>query len=113
MPLAKVAGTGTTPPRLWDALTKLASEIQTAKTAAPTPKDPGGYAGASSHPTADVDNHGQNASEGSRSSENTADVKADIGKRYLAELGWTHTFGGTYNNARDRDFLAVAVGARF
>ena len=40
-------------------------------------------------------------------------LKADIGKRYLAELGWTHTFGGTYNNARDRDFLAVAVGARF
>lgn len=85
MPLAKVASPNGTKPSLFDGLRNLADEIQTAKTAAaktaaPTPKDPGGYAGGSSHPTADVDNHGQNATEGSRSSENTADVKADIGK---------------------------------
>jgi hypothetical protein len=72
--------------RLFSALSALADEIQVEKTAAaaghektgaPTPPDPGGYQGASSHPTADADNSAQTATEGERSSENTADVKAD------------------------------------
>ncbi len=72
--------------RLFSALSALADEIQEEKTAAaaghektgaPTPPDPGGYQGASTHPTADVDNSAQTATEGERSSENTADVKAD------------------------------------
>lgn len=73
---------------LFSALTALATEIQTEKTAAtkprtkqadnPVPADPGGYQGASSHPTANVDNRGQSASEGARSSENESDVKADV-----------------------------------
>jgi hypothetical protein len=74
--------------RLFDALSALADEIQVEKTAAaaghektgaPTPPDPGGYQGASTHPTADADNSAQVASEGERSSENTSDVKADQG----------------------------------
>ena len=73
---------------LFSALNALSAEIQTEKTAAsrgrtkqadnPVPSDPGGYQGASTHPTATVDNRGQSASEGSRSSENESDVKADI-----------------------------------
>jgi len=69
---------------LFNALTSLADEIGTEKTAAaqeksaaPTPSDPGGYDGASSHPTTGIDNRGQGASEGARSSENATDVKAD------------------------------------
>jgi len=74
--------------RLFDALTALADEIQEekqaaasgrVKTGAPTPPDPGGYQGASTHPTADADNSAQVATEGDRSSENTSDVKADQG----------------------------------
>lgn len=69
---------------LFSALTTLADEIQGEKTAAakpltkaagPTPADPGGYQGATTHATKDVDNGVQNATEGSRSSENSSDVK--------------------------------------
>lgn len=73
---------------LFSALSALATEIKTEKTAAvrprmkqsdsPVPSDPGGYQGASSHPTANIDNRGQSASEGARSSENESDVKADV-----------------------------------
>ncbi len=76
-------------PSLFSALAALSEEIRTEKTAAqrpqskqagsPVPADPGGYNGASSHPTASVDNRGQSASEGSRSSENVSDVNADQG----------------------------------
>lgn len=45
------------------------------KTAGPTPADPGGYAGPSSHPTTKIDNNAQKAKEGERSAENTKDVK--------------------------------------
>lgn len=40
-------------------------------------------------------------------------LKADFGRRYVAELGWTNTFGGTYNNARDRDFVSLSAGLKF
>ena len=79
---------------LFGALNALADEIQTEKQAAarvkqaaarvkqagPTPSDPGGYQGASSHPTTQIDNNVQNASEGARSSENESDVKDEVGK---------------------------------
>lgn len=41
--------------------------------------EPGGYDGPSSHPTADEEDNTRPATEGSRSSENTADVKHDQG----------------------------------
>jgi len=74
--------------RLFSALAALADEIKAektaaatrTKTAAPTPSDPGGYKGPSTHPIKDTDNSAQVAAEGARSSENTADVKADIAK---------------------------------
>ncbi len=73
---------------LFSALHALTDEIQTEKTAAarakqaesPTPDDPGGYQGATTHPTKNIDNRGQTASEGARSSENTSDVNADQGE---------------------------------
>ena len=72
---------------LFGALNTLAQEIGNEKTAAalvkagdgPTPSDPGGYQGSSTHPTAKVDNNVQTASEGSRSAENKTDVKEDQG----------------------------------
>jgi hypothetical protein len=75
----------TTKEGLFDALGGLTAEIgqekQAAhdKSAAPEPNDPGGYQGPSSHPTTSIDNRGQTASEGSRSSENESDVKSDQG----------------------------------
>jgi hypothetical protein len=39
--------------------------------------DPGGYKGKSSHPSAKVEDHNRPATEGSRSAENTKDVKED------------------------------------
>jgi len=45
----------------------------------PTPDDPGGYQGPTTHATKDVDNRGQEASEGSRGSEHTSDVNKDQG----------------------------------
>ena len=72
------------------ALSELTANIGQAKQAAangghqkaagdPIPADPGGYSGSSSHPTAHVDNHGQNVQEGARSAENERDVKEDQG----------------------------------
>ena len=51
----------TTKTGLFDALGELATEISgektaAAKTAAPTPADPGGYQGPSTHPTTSEDN---------------------------------------------------------
>lgn len=54
---------------------KAASE----KSAGPVPSDPGGYQGASSHPSTSVDNSVQNATEGSRASEYEADIKKQQG----------------------------------
>jgi len=71
---------------LFDSLNKLVQPIDGQEKAAaekaaetPTPDDPGGYQGATTHATKDVDNRGQEASEGSRGSEHTADVNKDQG----------------------------------
>lgn len=71
---------------LFDQLNALAAEIaqspvKTAaeKSAGPVPADPGGYQGASSHPTTSADNGAQNASTGARASEYEADVKKQQG----------------------------------
>lgn len=45
----------------------------------PTPADPGTYTGASSHPTAHVDNNVQTATTGARASEYEADIKKQQG----------------------------------
>lgn len=57
------------------------SAVKTAaeKQAGPTPADPGGYQGASSHPTTSVDNNVQKAEEGARASEYEADIKKQQG----------------------------------
>lgn len=70
---------------LFSALGHLSDEIQgekraAVKSAGPTPADPGGYQGATTHASKDIDNGVQNASEGSRSAENTADVKEQQGE---------------------------------
>lgn len=69
---------------LFGALAALTEEISGEKTAAATeksagltPSDPGGYEGASTHPTTAIDNRGEVAQEGARSAENVADNKAD------------------------------------
>jgi hypothetical protein len=71
---------------LFAQLNALAEEIsQTAvksaaeKAAGPTPSDPGGYQGASSHPTTSVDNNVQKAEEGERAREYEADLKKQQG----------------------------------
>lgn len=45
----------------------------------PTPSDPGGYQGATTHPTKSVGNNVQSVQTGARASENEKDVKADQG----------------------------------
>lgn len=73
---------------LFAQLNALAEEIShtAVKTAAekkaeggPTPADPGTYMGASTHPTAHVDNNVQKAETGSRASEYEADIKKQQG----------------------------------
>jgi hypothetical protein len=75
-----------TPRSLFAQLNALAEEISqnaekvaAAKSAAPVPADPGGYQGASTHPSAHVDNNVQKATTGSRASEYEADVKKQQG----------------------------------
>lgn len=58
---------------------KSAAAGQRTKVAGPTPPDPGGYAGKSSHPSASIDNNVQGANTGERASENSSDVKAEVG----------------------------------
>lgn len=57
------------------------SPVKTAaeKSAGPVPADPGGYQGASSHPTTSADNGVQNAATGERAREYEADVKKQQG----------------------------------
>lgn len=71
---------------LFDQLNALAAEIaqspvKTAaeKSAGPVPADPGGYQGASAHPTTSADNGVQNASTGARASEYESDIKKQQG----------------------------------
>jgi hypothetical protein len=63
------------------ALDDMLSEIGAAaeKSAAEANTEPGGYQGGTEHPSADVDDRTDDAQEGSRSSENTSDVKEDQG----------------------------------
>lgn len=56
-----------------------AVKVAAEKSAAPVPSDPGGYAGASTHPSANADNSGQAASTGARASEYEADIKKQQG----------------------------------
>ena len=69
----------TTKSSLFADIDNLVSLLNEKTASAPNPADPGGYKGKSSHPTANAENHGQNVMEGARSSENTSDIKADIG----------------------------------
>jgi hypothetical protein len=57
------------------------SPVKTAaeKSAGPVPADPGGYQGASSHPTTSADNGVQNANTGARASEYESDIKKQQG----------------------------------
>lgn len=71
---------------LFAQLNALAEEISSSsikaaseKSAGPTPADPGGYQGSSSHPSASVDNNVQKAEEGARSSEYESDIKNQQG----------------------------------
>jgi hypothetical protein len=71
---------------LFAQLNALAEEISSgavkaaaAKSASPTPADPGTYTGASAHASASVDNSGQSASTGARASEYETDVKKQQG----------------------------------
>jgi hypothetical protein len=75
-----------TPRSLFAQLNALAEEISqnaekvaAAKSASPVPADPGGYQGASAHPSTSVDNNVQKATTGSRASEYEADVKKQQG----------------------------------
>ena len=56
-----------------------AEKVAAVKAAAPVPADPGGYQGASAHPSAQVDNNVQKAVTGARASEYEADVKKQQG----------------------------------
>lgn len=69
---------------LFAQLNALAEEISQSKTAAeksagPVPSDPGGYMGASSHPSAHADNRVQDAPEGARMREYESDIKEQQG----------------------------------
>ena len=71
---------------LFDQLNALAEEISQSsvkaaaeKKAGPVPADPGGYQGASSHPSVSVANDVQSAPEGARASEYEADIKKQQG----------------------------------
>lgn len=64
---------------LAEEISQNAEKVAAAKSAAPVPADPGGYAGASSHPSAHVDNDVQKATTGARASEYEADVKKQQG----------------------------------
>lgn len=71
---------------LFDQLNALAEEISQGsvkaaaeKKAGPVPSDPGGYQGASSHPSTSVGNDVQDAPEGARASEYESDIKKQQG----------------------------------
>lgn len=64
---------------LADEISQNAEKVAAAKSASPVPADPGGYQGASSHPSAHVDNDVQKATTGARAAEYEADVKKQQG----------------------------------
>lgn len=40
-------------------------------------------------------------------------LRAEVAKAWLAEIAWQPTWGGGYNNQKDRDTLSMSVGYRF
>lgn len=64
---------------LAEEISQTAEKVAAAKSAAPVPADPGGYQGATSHPSAHVDNNVQKATTGARAAEYEADVKKQQG----------------------------------
>ncbi|WP_169732528.1 DUF1302 domain-containing protein [Derxia gummosa] len=40
-------------------------------------------------------------------------LRAEFGRRWIADLSLNHPIGGTYNQLRDRGWAALALGARF
>ena len=75
----------------------------TEKRAAEANTEAGSIGGATSHPVKDVDDSTEDASEGSRSAENTADVKADQG---------TASVDSTPENVADKKASAKRAAAR-
>ena len=75
----------------------------TEKRAAEANTEPGSIGGATSHPVKDVDDSTEDASEGSRSAENTADVKSDQG---------TASVDSTPENVADKKASAKRAAAR-
>lgn len=64
---------------LAEEISQSAEKVAAVKEAAPVPADPGGYQGASAHPSAHVDNNVQKAVTGARAAEYEADVKKQQG----------------------------------
>jgi hypothetical protein len=64
---------------LAEEISQSAEKVAAVKEAAPVPADPGGYQGASAHPSAHVDNNVQKAVTGARASEYEADIKKQQG----------------------------------
>jgi hypothetical protein len=64
---------------LAEEISQNAEKVAAAKSAAPVPADPGGYQGASTHPSAHVDNDVQKATTGARAAEYEADLKKQQG----------------------------------
>ncbi|WP_253277075.1 DUF1302 domain-containing protein [Pseudomonas fluorescens] len=59
----------------------------------------------------DVDGYGPNFNEGSKAI--SIGLDADYRNTYTAGLSYTNFFGGEYNSATDRDFVAMSVGVSF
>ncbi len=59
----------------------------------------------------DVDGYGPNFNEGSKSV--SVGLNADFMNTYNASLSYTDFFGGEYNTATDRDFVALSFGVNF
>jgi hypothetical protein len=77
------------------------------KQAGPTPADPGGMQGATTHPTKDVDNNSRPASTGSRATEYEADVKDQQGA-----LAVDNTKPGSQEGRQDDVQLNIGTTAK-
>jgi hypothetical protein len=64
---------------LAEEISQSAEKVAAVKEAAPVPADPGGYQGATAHPSAHVDNNVQKAVTGARAAEYESDVKEQQG----------------------------------
>lgn len=77
------------------------------KQAGPTPADPGGMQGATTHPTKDVDNNSRPATTGSRATEYEADVKDQQGA-----LAVDNTKPGSQEGRQDEVQLNIGTTAK-